>query len=184
MRSKHIRALRNELIADLDLDKSATTEQLCVRLCQVMADRLERRIQLRFDPLGESISGLWAVSNDGTHVVVVTTARSWMHRLVILLHEIAHMLCNHQPATLTDRETHQLFYPDLSPEMLKIVASRTTLSRREEAEADRVAGALARGLHHWANQQDIPAFDPSQELELVTRMYYTLGYTPRRDARE
>ena len=106
MRAKQLRELRDGLIRDLDLDRSATTEMVCVRLCQVTAQRLGGKIMLRFDDLGDSgLSGLWAVTDDDVHVVIVTTTRSWVHRLVIVLHEIAHMLCGHQPARLDAGES-------------------------------------------------------------------------------
>jgi hypothetical protein len=180
MKAKQLRDLRDGLIRDLDLDRSATTEMVCVRLCEVTAQRLGRKIMLRFDDLGDSgLSGLWAVTDDDVHVIIVTTSRSWVHRLVIVLHEIAHMLCGHKPARLDAEEGARLLYPDLSPRMLKILAGRTDMSRREEREADRVAGALARGLIEWARQQQVEPFRPEGD-DLVTRAWYTLGFSPQR----
>ncbi|SDN09756.1 hypothetical protein SAMN04488074_13422 [Lentzea albidocapillata subsp. violacea] len=178
MKARHLRGLRDELIRDLDLAPSATTETVCLRLCEVMAQRLQREVRLRFDDLGAGVSGLWAVTDDDVHVVIVTTARSWVHRLLILLHEIAHMLCDHRPMQLTAEEARALFYPDLSPDMLRILAGRTTLSRAEEREADQVAGALTQGLIDWAQRQDTPPFEPGRD-DLATRAWYTLGYSPR-----
>lgn len=180
MKAKQLRDLRDGLIRDLDLDRSATAEMVCVRLCQVTAQRLGRKIMLRFDDLGDSgLSGLWAVTNDDVHVVIVTTTRSWVHRLVIVLHEIAHMLCGHQPVRLDAEEGARLFYPDLSPQMLKILAGRTDMSRRDEREADRIAGAVTRGLIEWARQQQVEPFRPEGD-DLVTRAWYTLGFSPQR----
>jgi len=183
MKAKQLRDLRDGLIRDLDLDKSATTEVVCVRLCEVVADRLQRQIMLRFDDLGEGgLSGLWAVMDDGVHVIIVTTTRSWVHRLLILLHELAHMLCGHEPARLDAEEGARLLYPDLSPRMLKTLAGRTDLTRREEREADRVAGALTRGLIEWARQQHVEPFRPDGD-DVVARTWYTLGFSPQRARR-
>lgn len=180
MRAKQLRDLCDGLIRDLDLDRSATTEMVCVRLCQVTAQRLGRKIMLRFDDLGDSgLSGLWAVTDDDVHVVIVTTSRSWVHRLVIVLHEIAHMLCGHKPARLDAEEGARLFFPDLSPQMLKILAGRTDMSRRDEREADRVASAVTRGLIEWARQQQVEPFRPEGD-DPVTRAWYTLGFSPYR----
>jgi hypothetical protein len=180
MRAKQIRELRRQLIYDLDLDKSATTEEVCLRLCQVMANRMRREIRLKFDDLGAEVTGLWAVTRDGVHIVIVTTSRSWMHRLVILLHEIAHMLCGHEPVSLTDKETSRVLYHDLWPEMLDIIASRTTMTQKNEAEADMVAGAVALGLIRWAGQKDVRPFKPDEETAAVSRKWYSLGYSPSR----
>ncbi len=183
MKAKDLRELRDEVLRELDLDESATTEAVCVRLCEVMARRLRRQIVLRFDDLGAGgTSGLWAVTADGVHVIIVTTARSWLHRLLILLHEIAHMLCGHQPARLDAEEGRRLLYPDLSPSMLRILAGRTNLSRKDEREADRVAGVLTRALIEWAGGQPHQPPRPDGD-DLATRAWYTFGYSPERGAR-
>ena len=178
MKVRQLRALRDELIRDLDLAPSATTEAVCVRLCEVMAQRMQREIRLRFDDLGPGLSGLWAVTDDGVHVIIVTTARSWVHRLLILLHEIGHMLCGHRPMQLGAEEARALFFPNLSPTMLRILAGRTTLSRAEEREADQVAGALTQGLIDWTRRQEARPFEADRD-DLAVRAWYTLGYTPR-----
>ncbi|MGH3756178.1 hypothetical protein [Actinophytocola sp.] len=180
MKAKQLRALRDELIRDLELDKSATTEMVCVRLCHVMAQRLQRDIKLRFDDLGGGgLSGLWAVTDDDVHVIIVTTTRSWVHRLHIVLHELAHMICGHKPARLDAEEGARLLYPDLSPRMLKTLAGRTDMTRREEREADRVAAALGRGLIEWARQQEVEPFPPEGDGH-VTRAWYTFGFSSQR----
>jgi hypothetical protein len=180
LKARQLRTLGHALIRDLDLDKTATAETVCHRLVQVMAQRLQREIRLRFEDLGDSgVSGLWAVTADGVNVIVVTTTHSWVHRLLIVLHEIAHMLCGHQPAQLTAYEGRALLFPDLSPKMVKIVAGRTGLGRAEEHEADRVAGVLTRALLVWAGQQEIEPF-PSDSDGLGTRAWHALGYAPER----
>ncbi|GAA0609573.1 hypothetical protein GCM10010174_28610 [Kutzneria viridogrisea] len=185
MKGKQLRALRNELISDLDLPTSATTELVCVRICEVMAQRLQLDIRLRFDDLGHTgMSGLWAQTNDGVHVIIVTTTRSWLHRLLILLHEIAHMLCGHTPMQMQADESNKILFPDVSPEMLRILAGRTSLSPREEREADRVAGFLTRGLLDWARQrqQGNDPFEPSAD-DAVGRLSLQFGYSPQRSPR-
>jgi hypothetical protein len=183
MKSKQLRALSDELIRDLGLDKSATVETVCQRLCQVMAERLGRPITLRFDDLGATgVSGLWAATADGVQVIIVTTTRSWMHRLLILLHEVAHMLCGHEPSRLDTAEGQRLLFPDLSPQMLNILAGRTDLSQAEEREADQVAGALTRGLIQWAGKHRVEPFQPDGDGP-VTRMWYSMGFSPERGQR-
>ncbi|MFJ6676954.1 MAB_1171c family putative transporter [Actinosynnema sp. NPDC091369] len=176
MKAKELRELRDGLIRELDLDGSATTEAVCVRLCEVVARRMRREIVLRFEDLGAGgTSGLWAVTEDEVHVIIVTTARSWVHRLLILTHEIAHMLCGHRPPRLDAEEGRRLLFPDLSPAMLRILAGRTDLSRRDEREADRVAGVLTRALLDRAGRQPHEPARPDGD-DLATRAWYTFGY--------
>ncbi|MFE0028122.1 hypothetical protein [Amycolatopsis sp. NPDC059021] len=180
MNARQLRKLGRALIHDLDLDTSATAETVCRRLVEVIAQRTQREILLRFDDLGDTgLSGLWAVTADEVNIIVVTTTRSWVHRLLIVLHEIAHMVCGHKPAELTAHEGRALLFPDLSPKMVKIIAGRTGLSRDEEREADRVAGVLTRALLEWAGRQRIEPFPPDGD-DLGTRAWYALGYVPER----
>jgi hypothetical protein len=178
LNARQLRNLAHTLIRDLELDTTATAETVCRRLVEVMAQRLNSEIRLRFEDLGDTgVSGLWAVTADGVNVIVATTTHSWVHRMLIVLHEIAHMLCGHQPAQLTAHEGRALLFPDLSSKMVKIVAGRTGLSRAEEREADRVAGVLTRALLEWASQQRIEPF-PSDRDGLRTRAWYAFGYAP------
>lgn len=178
MKSRQIRALGRELVRDLDLDPTASTEAVCVRLCELMASRQGTRVLLRFADLGDGgTSGIWAVTEDGANVIIVTTARSWLHRLFIVLHEIAHMVCGHAPIRLAADEGRRLLYPDLSPRMLTMIAGRTDLRRQEEREADRMAAELARALFDWAREQRVRPFTDDTD-DLATRAWYSLGYSP------
>ncbi|MFI7123858.1 hypothetical protein [Amycolatopsis sp. NPDC049868] len=177
MQEKRVRELSAELIRDLDLDKSATTEAVCIRLCEVMSQRTRQPVILRFDDLGDSgVSGLWAVTEEGVNVVLVATVRSWMHRLLILLHEVAHMLCGHKPTQLDTAEGKHRMFPDLPSEMLTVLAARTVMREAEECEADRVAGALARELIEWANQQRV-SLVCQEGGQAAVRLGYTLGFS-------
>ncbi|MFI7122044.1 hypothetical protein [Amycolatopsis sp. NPDC049868] len=177
MKAKHLRALSSGLIRDLDLDPSATTEDVCGRLCEVMAVRLGEPVNLRFDDLGDSrISGMWVVTEDRTNVIIVAAVRSWMHRLLILLHEVAHMLCGHRPPRLSAEDSHDLLFPDLSPTMLLILASRTDMCEADEREADKVAGALTRELVEWADKVHARLGWPVGG-QTVTQLGYSLGFS-------
>jgi hypothetical protein len=141
-------------------------------------------VLLRFGDLGDTgVSGIWALAADRVHVIIVTTTRSWVHRLFILLHEIAHMLCEHPPIQLDADEGRQLLYPDLSQAMLTLVAGRTNLRRTEEREADRLAADLTSALLDWAREQHVRPFGGAAgeqtEDNLATRAWYSLGYSPR-----
>jgi hypothetical protein len=149
-----------------------------------MADRLGRPITLRFDDLGDSgVSGLWAVTDDDVHIIIVTTTRSWVHRMLIVLHEVAHMLCGHEPIRVGAEDCRRLLFPDLSPRMLTVLAGRTDLTRAEEREADQLAGILARTLLANEREQDDQPVRPNGD-DRVTRTWYTLGFSVDRADRE
>jgi hypothetical protein len=179
MKTRKLRALTDDLVRELEPDTTANTEQLCHRVCDVMSRRVGKPILLRFEDLsGTGASGLWAMTGEQEHVLIVTTSRSWIHRLLILLHEVAHMLCGHQPVRLDAREGRRLLYPDLPSRMLTILGSRTSLSDTQEREADQVAGMLARAL--LARGGERPSAEPAVGSDLAdpaTRTWYSFGFT-------
>ncbi|GAA2778803.1 hypothetical protein [Crossiella cryophila] len=182
MKGRQLRKLRRELIEDMALDRTASTKDVCIRLCDVVGTRLRRQIQLRFEDMdANGLTGAWTRTADGVDIISVTTARSWVHRLHILLHELAHMICDHQSPQLTKQESEQLLYPDIFPGMLTKLAERTEWSREHEHEAEHVAGVLLRGLLKWANEHQVDPFVPAGD-DGATRVWYALGYTPGRGA--
>ncbi|WHT20224.1 hypothetical protein N8J89_03885 [Crossiella sp. CA-258035] len=180
MNRKQLKDLRRELIRELNLDRSASTASVCLRLCDVVGNRLRQPIHLYFDDLSaRGLSGYWAQDTAGSNFIFVTTARSWPHRLLILLHELAHMICGHEPGRITEEEGSTLFTPDLSPGLLRMLARRTTLTAADEQEAEQVAGALMQDLLAVAGQQQVDPFQVADD-DAATRVWYSLGFAANR----
>ena len=69
--------------------------------------------------------GIW-IATDDEDWVFVDQQTSPLHRQHIVLHELAHMLCNHPAADLPENDMLRRLFPDLSPAMVRTVLSRTS----------------------------------------------------------
>lgn len=81
------------------------------------------------------------------------------HQRHIILHELCHLLCEHQPR---DSITLDGPFPDLDTERLRVVLERSGYTREEEREAEMMASLIAE--HASVNRNDEPADAPSRRL--------------------
>ncbi|MBP2471142.1 pyruvate kinase [Crossiella equi] len=182
-RRRRLRRQLDELLLDLDAPPSASAQDICVQLCATVARHLGLRIRLHFDDLGsDGPTGLWVSTVDQENIILVTTARSWTHRLYILTHELAHMLCGHRTAQLDNEERTELLLPAVSPERVMKVAARECMSDRHEREAEQVANMLMRALMRWAAKQQVAPLTVSSDSG-SSRLRYCFEFQPGRDHR-
>jgi hypothetical protein len=86
--------------------------------------------------------GLWA-GLDNEDLIIIEQATSPLHRDVIALHELGHMLCGHDPAVFLDPELLQQAFPDLKQAAFThLFATRQDYSSEQEREAEMVASLL------------------------------------------
>lgn len=125
-----------------------------------LAERIEehrgRKIVVRaVDHLGaDKISGLW-LSLPAAELVLHAKTGSELHREQIILHELAHMVLQHDLLVGEDRHVASLL-PDLDRSIVSRVLARCR--RQSEPEivaeslADLFAGAIARGRRARRNE--------------------------------
>lgn len=125
----------------LALDPSTTYQDACRRTGALMGELLQSQVAVKFASLrGAPFSGATVRLADGSYVVYCADSRSWYHRLGILLHELAHVLLGHEPASL--EEMSRQFLPHLPARMARIVAARGSHTGEREREAEELADLL------------------------------------------
>src|SRR5690348_1065035 len=118
MKRRQRRELVARIVAELSLAPHATYQDTARRLCEVMHDRVGRPIEVRFTTFSDvNLTGVSALLDDGTFLVICADSPRWYHRLQILLHEFAHILLGHEPVTLTSAEGLRRFAPHMLPKM-------------------------------------------------------------------
>jgi hypothetical protein len=120
--------------------------------------------------------GIW-VATDKDDWIFVDQETSPLHRQHIVLHDLAHMLCGHAAAALPENEMLGRLFPDLSPDMVKTVLSRSSYHSEHEREAELLASLiLARAQRATAVMpvQDVSA----AETRILRQAGLALGLKP------
>ena len=85
------------------------------------------------------VSGVWVTGGSADHIYYEQDT-SPLHQELIILHELSHLLCGHQPVLVTEEELPQLLFAHLRPETVRwVLRRRTAYSREEEREAELLA---------------------------------------------
>ncbi|MFF7788124.1 hypothetical protein [Streptomyces sp. NPDC007991] len=114
--------------------------------CRQLEERRQRQIHLHSVPLQnlmEGVYGLWLATETDDHFFYERQT-SRLHQEHIVLHEIGHMLFNHEshsPEGGGTGSVSQLF-PDLDPGLLRKVLARSNFSARHEREAEIMASEI------------------------------------------
>lgn len=126
---KHVRALR--------LDPYATAYELCDQM-STLRGRAIRVVEARLPMPGPL--GVW-ISRAQDDVIVVQELATGSHRDHIVLHELAHILCDHEGEELPDCEPALPALTTLAPG--RVVRMRSAYDSASEREAELLATALA-----------------------------------------
>lgn len=85
------------------------------------------------------VSGIWVAGCSADHIFYEQDT-SPLHQELIILHELSHLLCGHQPVPVTEGELPRLFFPHFRRETVRrVLRRRTTYSLQEEQEAELLA---------------------------------------------
>jgi hypothetical protein len=123
--------------------------------------------------IGARTMGVWIPTPD-VDIIVYEEHTSRFHQEHILLHELSHIICGHQPLAADGELAAQLF-PDLSPEVVRGVLQRHAYSSDDEFEAE-VQASVIRERAAASRPYDSP---PANHPELVNRLEaFSRGDTP------
>lgn len=122
---------------ELDLPTPFDTESFCA----VLSERRGRPIVLHPAASGAGPYGLWA-AGPSTDVIFYEEATSPLHQEHIILHEVSHLLCGHEPAPVTEADVADLLFPHLQRETIQRVLQRGGYSTDEEREAEIMASLI------------------------------------------
>ncbi len=167
-RRPDLRRLRRQCAAvldDLRLPARADLPALCAHLSEV------RKRPLHVVPLAmaEQPCGMWVATRD-IDWIFVDAGTSPAHQEHIVLHEIGHMICGHTGGG------HDVaaFFPDIDPDLVRVMLARTTYSDEQERQAEIMAYLLAEVLR-------TPTPDAADDV--AARIADSLNHSARREAR-
>jgi len=142
--------------------------------CQAIATQRGRPILLRAVRTSVGLCGLWLPLPE-CDVIFFEEQTSPLHQVHIVLHELSHLLLDHQPKSVDDPEVLRLLFPDFSVDTIQFVLERTTYAAQEEQEAELLASLiLARTVSISVGQE----LSDVESLQLVRRLSSALEDTP------
>lgn len=106
-------------------------------------------------------------------IIVYTSDTSRLHQEHIILHELCHLWCGHQPAGVTTEEVADVLKGDVDAAAVHWVLRRTSYSTAEEREAEVLASLI---LQHGAMlDQPVVRAAPAGEATALQRLAVILG---------
>jgi len=143
-------------------------------LCSMLEDKRGRPIVLRPVTSTAGPWGLW-VALPGADLIFFEQATTPLHQEHIILHELCHLVCDHQAPTIAPAEVHQLLFPDLQIETIERVLRRAGYTGEEEQEAEILASLILERFPLADSNEEMES-DP-KEAELLKRLASSLETT-------
>ncbi|MFI0806359.1 hypothetical protein [Streptomyces echinatus] len=140
MNDSELRRYCADLVRQLNLPEPFNINALIDQ----MEERRGRPISLIPMPLppDRGLCGMWVVTPDVDYVIYQAKARK-AHQGHIVLHEIGHMLCDHESTPAEEEEISRLLLPNIEPALVRTVLGRTCYDRSEEKAAELVASLIS-----------------------------------------
>jgi len=146
----------------------------------VVSGRRGRRLELLPKQTSAGPCGVWVALRDVDYVFYEPDT-SALHRDHIVVHELGHLLRQHEPTECVDDGVLRELFPGLSADMVKRVLGRTSYNDVEEQEAEMIASLVSEQVHRRELLKPSNA-DSDTDIGLVDRLQSTLG-AQRRDLR-
>ncbi len=148
-------------LGKLDLPRPFDVHVLCDRLGQ-RRGRPIVLVPLALPPHGPC--GLWINGQQQDYIVYEQTT-SPLHQEHIVLHEVAHLVCEHPGAPQVDDAHSGRLFTNLDPAMVRRVLARTSYSTDEEIEAELLASLI---LQH-ADRRPLPRTPIDPRIAQIVR---------------
>lgn len=109
--------------------------------CEVLARKRQRPIELHsIAGLGGRTQGAW-IPTRTTDIIIYEQQTTPLHQDHIVLHELSHIICGHEPPLVAGDIAGALF-PDLRADLVQGILERHAYATREEREAELMASLI------------------------------------------
>ncbi|MEU9497163.1 ImmA/IrrE family metallo-endopeptidase [Streptomyces sp. NPDC048196] len=148
----------------LPVGKKLSVDALCEHLSRLSG----RPIQLMPFPLPlGSPDGLW-VSAAGAEYVIYEQRLAPVHQQQVVLHELGHLICDHEATPVLTPEASRLLLPSLDPDLIRRTLGREHSQSSAEVEAEYIGTLIGRRIGTWTTEQVRPV--PPEMQELAARL--------------
>ncbi|WP_405616603.1 ImmA/IrrE family metallo-endopeptidase [Streptomyces sp. NBC_01511] len=129
----------------LPLSERLPVEELCAHIGELRG-RPVRVISLRLPRV--SPHGL-LVSTGTSDYIFVEERLAPVHHQQVLLHEIGHVVCDHEASTVLSADASELLLPSLDPSLIRRVMGREHADSEAEIEAEMVGSLIGQRISTW-----------------------------------
>lgn len=151
-------------LAQVQLPEPFTLEALCEQLGRQRG----RDIRVTRAPMPAGLYGAW-IAGSAVDYIFVEQQTSPVHQEHIVLHELGHLLCGHEPGPLLADHPAALL-PSLNGEMVRRMLGRTSYTATQEREAELLASLISqRARREEAGRSAV------QSSGVLRRLEETLG---------
>lgn len=133
-------------------------------VCDHLSEQRKRPIRLMPLRLPQGApSGIW-VSAAHEDYVIFEERLAPVHRHQVILHELGHVVCDHEEKPVLAPEDSRVLLPSLNPDLVRRVLGREHTHTHAEHEAELVGSLIGQRICRWTavEEYDLPA--ESQEL--------------------
>lgn len=142
----------------LPLHESLTVEEICEHIGAL------RQRPVRVVPLPRiSLHGL-LVSTEANDYIFVDKRLVPVHRQQVLLHEIGHVVCDHETSSTLIGDASRVLFPSLDPDLILRVVGRDHTDSDAEIEAEMVGSLIGQRISTWTTQRTWPVPPEAQEI--------------------
>ncbi|SCF29264.1 protein of unknown function [Micromonospora purpureochromogenes] len=144
-------------------------------LCQVLGQRRGRPIHLVPIKLpARTVCGMFVPTGD-FDAIFFEQNTSPLHQMLIIGHELGHLIAGHQTTEVLDPEASRMLLPDLDPQLVQRSLGRSNYAAAEEREAEMIGSLLLRRTRRGASEEDDLPLDRRQ-AELYGRLRLSLEH--------
>ncbi|MFY1702757.1 MULTISPECIES: hypothetical protein [Micromonospora] len=162
------------VLADLGVPEPFDIHQLC----RLLGERRGR--PLRLVPISlpvHTVCGMW-VPTGGFDAIFYEQDTSPLHQLLIIGHELGHLLAGHRASAVLDPAASRLLLPDLDPQLVRRFLGRSNYDADEEREAEMIGSLLLRRARDDRGVRPDAPLDADQS-ELYGRLRHSLEHPDR-----
>nr|WP_245648417.1 hypothetical protein [Micromonospora rosaria] len=162
------------LLADLRVPEPFDIHELC----RVLGARRGR--PLRLVPISlpmHTVCGMWVPTGD-FDAIFYEQDTSPLHQILIIGHEVGHLLAGHRATALLDPDASRLLLPDLDPQLVRRFLGRSNYDADAEREAEMIGSLLLRRIRDAHGEVPESPLEQHQ-AELYGRLRQSLEHPDR-----
>ncbi|WBB81250.1 hypothetical protein O7606_07700 [Micromonospora sp. WMMD882] len=171
MKLHRLRKHCEQIVAELEVPEPFEIR----KLCDVLGERRGRPIHLVPITLTtHSVCGMFVPTGE-FDAIFFEQDTSPLHQLLIIGHELGHLIAGHQATEILDENASRLLLPDLDPQLVRRSLGRSNYAAAEEREAEMIGSLLLRRARRGREERQDSPLDSGQ-AELYGRLRHCLEH--------